>query len=105
VWKRFSFSQAGLDWGNQVVTQAITQEADLIILDEVGPLELVAGAGFTPAMEAIAGPAGAGLVVVRPELLPEVKERLQGRSPAIWAVTYENRDALPREIADGLLQD
>lgn len=57
-----------IQWGNQVCT-ALDHE-DLIIIDELGPLELEEGAGYQQALQLLdAGRYRTALVVVRPELL------------------------------------
>lgn len=102
-WGRYAFSQETLDWGNSVVAQAVAGRADLVILDEVGPLELVAGEGFLPALRAIVAADEAGLVVVRPALVDEVNSMVGTRSVMIWEVTVENRGDLPGHILHRLL--
>jgi nucleoside-triphosphatase THEP1 len=99
---RFSFSQETLKWGNEVVRQALTGPADLVLLDEVGPLELVAGEGLLPALKMLLGSEKAGLVVVRPALVEQVRAMATGRTAQVCEVTLENRDELPGHIACGL---
>ena len=49
---------------------------DLLVIDELGPLELVRGEGFVRGMRLLDERAvGAALVVVRPALLPAAEER------------------------------
>lgn len=65
---RWCFSSAALAWGNQVL--ATSCPCDVLIVDEIGPLELRRGEGWTAALDALRrGPYRAALVVVRPELL------------------------------------
>jgi len=97
-WGRFSFSQETLDWGNEVMRQAVAGPADLVLLDEVGPLELAAGSGFLPALKILLGSKKAGLVVVRPALLEQVRAMGSGHTVRVYEVTLENRAGLPEQI-------
>jgi nucleoside-triphosphatase THEP1 len=98
-WGSFSFAPAALDWANQVVRQSLACRAELLILDEIGPLEVVRGEGFLPALRALLDSPTAGLVVVRPSLLAAVQALSGPRSVTIREVTLENRDALPMHVA------
>jgi nucleoside-triphosphatase THEP1 len=96
---KFSFSEEALVWGNEVVRRAVAGPADLVLLDEVGPLELVKGAGFLPALEALLGSEQDALVVVRPGLLEQVQAMATGRTMRVAEVTVREREVLPGHIA------
>ncbi|HAD07149.1 MAG TPA: hypothetical protein DCE76_08330 [Anaerolineaceae bacterium] len=67
--REWLFETDTIRWGNTVFQQALP--CDLLIVDEVGPLELLQGRGWVAAMEAIASRAyRLAVVVVRPSLLP-----------------------------------
>ncbi len=102
-WGRFTFAAETLAWGNEVVRRALAGPADLVLLDEVGPLELAAGEGFLPALKMLLGREKAGLVVVRPALLEQVGAMAAGRAALVYEVTPENRDGLPAELVGRLL--
>jgi len=71
----------------------------LLVVDELGPLELELGQGLVKALDVLAqGGFSLALVVVRPALLNEVTARLKGRQPIILEVTPSNRDQLPVQI-------
>lgn len=92
------FHAAGLAWGTMVLRHATP--CDLLLIDELGPLELIRGQGWTVGLDLLrAGRYRLALVVVRPELLPRLQERLDGVEPLILAVTEANRDALLGQIA------
>ena len=97
-WGRFTFAAETLAWGNEVVRRALAGPADLVLLDEVGPLELVTGEGFLPALKILLGREKAGLVVVRPALLEQVRDLAPGRVIRCYEVTLENREELAEEI-------
>jgi nucleoside-triphosphatase THEP1 len=98
-WGRFSFSQEALDWGNEVVRAAVAGPADLVFLDEVGPLELAAGKGLLPALRILLGSRKAALVVARPDLLEQVRTMVTAHTVRVSEVTPENRKDLPRRVA------
>lgn len=67
-WK---FDDAAIDWGNQVL-EASTP-CDLLVIDELGPLELERGEGWQSGLTAVDSRQYAiALVVVRAELLGQV---------------------------------
>lgn len=85
-WKGWSFSEEGFEAANRAVRAALEGGAGLVILDEIGPVELRLGAGLEPALrdleERIPGGSRCGpetgplvVLVVRPELLAEVSAR------------------------------
>lgn len=68
------FDERVLDWGNQVIAKS--SPCDLLIVDELGPLEFNRQIGLTAALEVISrGCYKIGCVVVRPSLLAEAHAR------------------------------
>jgi nucleoside-triphosphatase len=69
-----------LDWGNQVLRRSLP--CDLLVIDEVGPLEFLARQGWQAAMEVLdSGDYRLALVTVRPSLRDLARQR--------WAVSGE----------------
>jgi nucleoside-triphosphatase len=100
-WGRYRFLTSTLEWGASVVEAATP--CDLLVLDEVGPLELVSGKGLITALDVLrAGGFALALVVVRPELVGDLAERLADSDALVLKVTLANRDQLPGRIV-GLL--
>lgn len=72
--KRWRFIPETLRWCNQVLKSAIP--CDLLVVDELGPLELERNEGMLAGFEAIdSGLYRVSLVVVRPSLLDKALER------------------------------
>lgn len=70
-WK---FVAGSLEWGNCVLARAVP--TDLLVVDELGPLEWVEGRGWTAAFGVIdSGQYRYALVVVRPELVEQAQKR------------------------------
>ncbi|NIO69871.1 MAG: hypothetical protein GTN71_12785, partial [Anaerolineae bacterium] len=66
----YSFDPAALDRALRVLRRAATTGCDLLMVDEIGPLELEQGKGFAPILDLlpVEGPTHT-LIVVRPALL------------------------------------
>jgi nucleoside-triphosphatase THEP1 len=81
-------------WAAQVLSAAAP--CDLLIVDEVGPLELLGGRGWVHALEVLRkGDFGAGLVVCRPSLLTELETSLGGPPAGSFEADPEKSDTLP----------
>lgn len=89
------FDPDTLAWGNQVLAAALP--CDLLIVDEIGPLELELGQGWSAALEVLAGVSyRLALVVVRPEYCADFQERWPGSQ-----VLTIDSPAQAEELAEG----
>jgi len=96
---RFQFDPQVLSWGNMVLSQA--EPCDLLVIDEIGPLEVERGRGWVSAFDVLwAGAYALALLVVRPELIAQVCDRLAGCDLEVLPVTSENRDRLPISLVE-----
>jgi len=87
--RRFFFSQRALDFGNSLLKEA-AGKAEVIVVDEVGPLEL-SGRGFAPGLK-ICRESGAFLILtVRPHLLSPVKRWLDLKKAEVLFLPGEGR--------------
>jgi nucleoside-triphosphatase THEP1 len=99
----YSFDAAALDWAVGVVDSAIGA-CDLLIVDEIGKLELWRGIGLAPVLPRLsAGDAKRALILVRDSLLSELQARLGPVEQAVFRVREENRDALPTDVLSDIL--
>ncbi len=97
------FYADGLAWGTMALRSATP--CDLLVIDELGPLELYRGQGWKLGLAVLtAGCYRLALVSIRPALLSRFRERLGGMKPIILDVTLASRDNLPTQII-GLLGD
>jgi nucleoside-triphosphatase THEP1 len=102
-WGRYRFVDCTLEWGTRVLAEA--GPCDLLVVDELGPLELEKGQGFVRALDVLVeGRFCLALVVVRPELLDEVRGRLRGEELDVVEVTLANREELPLQVVNRLAQ-
>lgn len=76
---RWRFDPAAVDWGNRVLANSLP--CDLLIVDELGPLELERGLGWTAGLSVLRQNGyRRGLVVVRPELVVAARSLLPIRA-------------------------
>jgi nucleoside-triphosphatase THEP1 len=106
----YSFDPDGLARALRVLRGAICAQCDLLVIDEIGPLELEQGEGFAPILDLLPVEAPTHtLIVVRPALLDPLLLRLRETSFAtpskIFSVTEGNRDDLPLRIVEALWED
>ncbi len=78
------FDEAAVQWGNEMLRQSTP--CDLLLVDELGVLELERGQGWTAALQAVdGGDYRFALIVVRPSLLATAYRRW--RQAEVVAVT------------------
>ncbi|HEY72282.1 MAG: hypothetical protein DRJ03_06080 [Chloroflexi bacterium] len=91
---RFRFSPGTLAWGNNVLARAAP--CDLLVVDELGPLEIEQGWGWQRAFSVLHKAKFAlALVVVRPELVAQAQLKLPKSAMTVLTVTNQNRGGLP----------
>jgi nucleoside-triphosphatase THEP1 len=90
----FRFDPRTLSWGDTKLGEATP--CDLLVVDEIGPLELERGEGWVNALDVLrCGDFTLALVVVRPRLVTRARLRLGNRTAMVMTVTQQNRDELP----------
>ena len=98
-----SFDAAALTWAAGAIEAAIGA-CDLLIVDEIGRLELLGRAGLAAVVPRLAsGEVRRSLVLVRASLLAELQATLDPVDQVVFAVSAENRDQLPPHILARLL--
>jgi len=85
--------------GARAVERAV-REAEVVVIDEVGPMELFCEA-FARAVEAALDSKKTMVVVVHAKSRHPLAERIREES-RLFVVTEENRDRLPEEIVSAL---
>jgi nucleoside-triphosphatase THEP1 len=96
---RWSFNLDALDWGNALLRNV--GECDLLVVDEIGRLELERKSGWMDAWGVLERHQFAmALVIVRPQLTEHIS-KLLGAKDTI-KVTRATRDDLPEQIVDTL---
>ena len=99
--RRWTFDNAVMAWGAEVIAQACP--CDLLVIDELGPLELERGEGWMVAFDVLrAGDYRWALVVVREWLVEKMRARvahMAGVNVRFVTINLANRDAQPARIA------
>jgi len=101
----YSFDATTLSWAIGAIERAMGS-CDLLIVDEIGKLELWGNAGLAPLVPRLAlGTVTRSLVIVREALLAELQTRLGPVKQAVFEVGRDNRDQLPPQIVARLFSD
>lgn len=102
----YTFNRPSLDWavGRLMAAVACLRRAgpaNVLVVDEVGPLELVQGGGFVAVLDPLADPSlvPRGLVVVRREYLEVFERRISRPDVRRFWVDEACREYVPGEIA------
>jgi nucleoside-triphosphatase THEP1 len=91
---RFRFDPETIAWADDVLARVVP--CHLMVVDELGPMELERGEGWTNGMKVLRrGGFALALVVVRPELQVLAQDKLSPSMATVLTVTLENRDGLP----------
>lgn len=109
----YSFDKPALAWALSVIELAMSPvetgagnlvRCDLVIVDEIGKLELWWGHGLAPVLPRLAaGETARSLVLVRDALLADLQRRLEAVDPIVFRVTEQNRAGLAPQILERLL--
>ena len=82
----YRFHQEAMSWGAAIIEGATP--CTLLIIDELGPLELVRGQGWANALDTLAaGRFERAVVVVRPDLIPHFRQQVLGRSVSVMVLS------------------
>jgi nucleoside-triphosphatase THEP1 len=95
----FRFDVEVMAWALEQLTLALAAPIDVVLADEIGPLELTFGGGLAPALEAMhTAQAASAILVVRSELLLQLQELLTTLRPITITLTRTNRDQVPARL-------
>ena len=96
------YDEGVFGWGNNVLARSTP--CDLLVIDELGPLEILGDRGWFTAFEVLRRRQfGAALVVCRPGLVRDLQNRIGEDRAAVYHVTREIRDSLPALVLGDLL--
>ena len=95
----WQFHRRALTWSSTVLRLAAP--CDVLVIDEIGPLELLRHEGWTAALDVLrAGQYGLAVVVVRPSLVADFTRLFPDAVVGTITLTQSNKEALPRQILD-----
>ena len=96
----YQFDSTALQWGQDAVARSIAVGCDLLIVDEIGRLELEQNDGFGQVLDLLdTSVVQRSLLVVRTELLDKFRRRL----PELQFITFEATDANRRHLASQII--
>lgn len=97
----WEFQDDGVAFGRAVLEESLVTPCDLLVIDQLGPLELVEGRGWSIAFDLLStGSYGLALVVVNPRVLDRAVQLIGACT--VHHVTQAQREALPAMLAAGL---
>jgi nucleoside-triphosphatase THEP1 len=97
----YSFDAGVFAWGTEAVRAALQVPCSLVLVDEIGLLELLKGEGFAPILDDLSAPVEASvLIVVRDTLTEMLKQRLGRPTMPVYTLSVETRDSLFSRIVD-----
>lgn len=97
------FDRARLEWGNQCLNEAVP--TDLLVVDELGPLELEQGVGWQSGIRALdSGQFHLALVVVRPELIRHARARWP-QAESITLLSVKQTPSLAAALAEQFIPE
>jgi nucleoside-triphosphatase THEP1 len=98
---RFRFDPEALAWGDAALARALA--CQLLVVDELGPLEVELGGGWLKAFDVLCRSNFAlAITVVRPELVVQAQLRLPASATTVLTVTPDDRDSLPPVLLEML---
>ena len=93
------FDQEVMAWAVQRALQALHRPCAVVLVDEIGPLELDKGRGFYPVLQQLPrAPSPTVVLVVRDGLAVRLQSHLAGLKPQFLALSKANRDRMPGQL-------
>lgn len=80
---RFFFNTHALEFGNEIIDQALNQNCDILIMDEIGPVELSGQAWHSALKKVVANYKGNLIISVRKRLIDAVIKEFSLLNPEI----------------------
>lgn len=96
----YRLEEHAVDWAKAILSGALLANVDWLVIDEIGPLELHKGQGFAFALEPLADSLRVpnAIVIVRPELVSELAERLGRTDIVLMEVREAQRAEAPAQL-------
>jgi nucleoside-triphosphatase THEP1 len=101
----YSFDQEAMAWAVAVVEKALGR-CQLLVVDEIGKLELQHGTGLAPILPRLAaGEAERALILVRESLLADLQAKLGPGDPITFEISAETRGTLAPRVLEALMDE
>lgn len=96
---QYRFDPDAQAWALAVLLSSLERPLDLIVVDEIGPLELLHGRGYAPVLGRLpSARCRSAVIVVRTSLAKALADRLGALSPTTVPLTLANRDEVPETL-------
>lgn len=99
VYGKHSFSVEGIARAVRCLREALVRRDAIVIMDEIGPLEMQRGAGFSAILPLLAG-SGDLLLVTRPRLVARVAGFVPDHRTEVFPLTPDTREAVASQILE-----
>lgn len=87
----------------EIISRALESEQVIVLIDEVGPMELFSPA-FARSVERVLGSRNRAIITVHRSMAHPLMKRIVERPDALLIeVTEQNRDGVPAEVVEALL--
>lgn len=97
--RKWKFNRVAINWGNNILRKSVP--TDLLIIDEIGYLELEKGEGWNECFNVLeSNQYQLALVVIRPELLTLASKRYEKIS--VFTLQKYNRKEIENKLIDKL---
>jgi len=98
---RYAFDADVMAWGLSGLRRALRGQYDLVLIDEIGPLELLRGEGLAPVLGDLRDLCEPHVLIVVREALTEVlRERLDKPDLVTFSLRMGVRETLAKEVAE-----
>jgi len=99
----YQFDEATMQWAVEQVLHALRTPIDVVVIDEIGPLELVKKRGFAPALDYLpSAQAMSAILLVRSSLLKHLQELLADFCPITITLTLQTRNQIPARLLEAI---
>lgn len=96
----FGFDSSGIRFGSEALSLDAVAQRDVVIVDEIGPLELQGG-GWAPALHSLlTSYAGHLLLVVRPDILQQVLRQWEIQPVVVWDPDVNSAHQLAAQLSE-----
>ena len=94
MWK---FDPVVVSWGQEIL--AHLPPCDLLVIDEIGPLELIHNHGLTNGLAALRQENHRfAITTIRPELVEKMRATLENHQIIVINITKQNRQTIPMKV-------
>ncbi|MEA3407083.1 MAG: nucleoside-triphosphatase [Chloroflexota bacterium] len=96
---KYRFYPGAIRWARRRALSALAAPLDVVIVDEIGPLELEQKQGFATALDRLStSRAKIAILIVRDSLVSQLQEKLKALQPETMHLCNTNRNQIPHHL-------